>query len=103
MRTDTWKSAERRIASAIGGRRVPVSGRGDGPDVAHDHLSVEVKHRAKLPNWLHNASAQATASAHDGKLPIVVLHQAGSRYADSFVVVKMRDWIDWYGQVIDDE
>jgi len=64
---------------------------------------VEVKHRAKLPNWLHNASAQATASAHDGKLPLVVLHQAGSRYADSFVVVKMRDWIDWYGQVIDDE
>ena len=103
MRTDTWKSAERRIASVLGGKRVPVSGRGDGPDVAHDHLAVEVKHRAAFPKWLHSALAQATASAHDGKLPIVVLHQAGSRYVDSFVVVKMRDWIDWYGQVIDDE
>jgi hypothetical protein len=105
MADKAWKATERTVAAALHGRRVPVSGRGRGdvPDVAHDHLAVEVKHRGKLPNWLHNASAQATASARDGKLPLVVLHEAGRRHADDFVVLRMRDWIDWYGPVIDDE
>lgn len=62
-----------------------------------------MKCRAKLPNWLHSALAQATASADGGKLPLAVLHEASCRHDDDLVVVKMRDWIDWYGPVIDDE
>ncbi len=32
-----WKATERRVAALLGGRRVPVSGRGrgDAPDIAH--------------------------------------------------------------------
>lgn len=46
-----WKTAERRIAAILGGRRVPVSGRGrgDGPDIAHPLLSIEVEDRASFP------------------------------------------------------
>ena len=37
MSDTRWKATERRIAALLGGRRVPVSGRGRGdqPDVAH--------------------------------------------------------------------
>jgi len=43
-----WKQAERRIAAILGGRRIPVSGRGrgDNPDIERPSLSVEVKARA---------------------------------------------------------
>ncbi len=48
-----WKQAERRIAAILGGRRIPVSGRGrgDNPDIEHPALSVEVKARASFPAW----------------------------------------------------
>jgi hypothetical protein len=50
MTDKCWKAAERRIATLLGGKRVPVNGRGDEPDVAHPWLAIEVKHRASLPS-----------------------------------------------------
>ena len=46
-----WKRTERRIAAGLAGVRVPVTGRarGDAPDIPHDRLALEVKHRAALP------------------------------------------------------
>ncbi len=43
-----WKATERKIAALLGGRRVPVSGRGrgDAPDIARPWLALEVKDRA---------------------------------------------------------
>ena len=62
--TGAWKRTERRVASMLGGQRIPVSGRqrGDQPDIRHDTLSVEVKLRASLPGWLTDAMNQATAA-----------------------------------------
>lgn len=64
MSRATWKRTERNIAGIIGGERVPVSGRqrGDQPDVRHDWLSVEVKHRRSIPQWLTTALTQARAA-----------------------------------------
>jgi len=47
MADKRWKATERRIAALLGGRRVPVSGRGRGnaPDIAHPWLALEVKDR----------------------------------------------------------
>ena len=86
-----WKKAERRVAELFGGRRVPVSGRtrGDTPDVVHPTLSIEVKSRKQLPNWLEDAIRQAEASAKDGQLPVAVLYQDGRKYRDSFVVCRL--------------
>jgi hypothetical protein len=96
-----FKATERRTAAILGGKRVPVSGRGRGdvPDVEHPWLSIEVKHRKVLPNWLHNAMSQARASAKDGQLPIAVLHEAGQRHANSLVVVRLSEFIEWFGSV----
>jgi len=87
----TWKAVERAIASRLGGRRVPVTGRGGAPDVEHALLAVEVKHRKELPRWLKHAMAQAEAAARDGKVPVVVLHERGQRHADDLVVLRLGD------------
>ncbi len=38
---------------------------------------------------------QAEASAKNGQLPVAVLHQDGRRYADSLVVLRLRDFSDY--------
>jgi len=73
-----WKRTERRIARRLGGRRLGSLGR-SAPDVIAGGLSVEVKHRRRLPAWLKQALSQAERGAPSGSLPLVVLHEAGSR------------------------
>jgi hypothetical protein len=91
----SWKECERRVAALIGGRRVPLSGRGrgDSPDVAHDRLSVEVKSREKLPAWIHNGMRQAEASANDNQLPVVVLHEDRAPYSEALVLLRLKDFV----------
>jgi len=96
----TWKAVERSIAKIVGGERVPITGRqrGSAPDVAHEWLGIEIKHRKQLPAWLHDAMAQAVACSDNGdKLPIVVLHEKGRRHDDDFVVVRLSDFVDHFG------
>ena len=89
-----WKACERRVAELLGGKRVPVSGRtrSDCPDVEHPTLSIECKSRKKLPIWIEDAMKQAEASAKDGRLPMVVLHQDRAPYAQSLVVLRLEDF-----------
>lgn len=94
-----WKNTERQIARHLNGERVPITGRqrGSAPDIAHDWLSIEAKHREKLPGWLHDAMKQAEASKRGNQLPIVVLHEKGKRHRDNFVIVRLGDFVDWFG------
>jgi hypothetical protein len=96
MTDQRWKATERKIAALLGGRRVPVSGRGrgDAPDIAHPWLSLEVKDRAALPAWLLDALAQAEASATPAQLPVAVLHRAGDRHDHALVVVRLKTFVD---------
>jgi hypothetical protein len=93
MSRNTWKNTERMIAARLGGQRVPVSGRarGDAPDIAHPLLSLEVKHRKRLPDWLHQAMAQAVACADPDHIPVAILHEYGSRHAADLCVVTLAD------------
>lgn len=99
MSDKTWKKVERKIADMLGGKRIPVSGRqrGDAPDIEHHWLSLEVKHRKQFPNWLHDAMDQAEKSQKDNQLPTVVLHQEGKLHKNDFVVIRLQDFIDWFG------
>lgn len=102
----TWKMVERQIARLLGGEekgcsRVPVSGRqrGSAPDVSHPWLSIEVKHRKSIPEWLMDAMAQAQASKRGRQLPVVILHKKQMEYRHSMVLVRLDDFVDWYGEV----
>ena len=95
----TWKLVERKIADRIDGTRVPVTGRQRGatPDIDCEKLSPEVKHRKTLPAWIHDAMDQAQASKRGEQLPIVVLHGKNMHYDHSMVLVRLDDFIEWYG------
>jgi hypothetical protein len=95
MARSTWKRTERDIAARLGGKRVPVTGRarGDAPDIAHETLSLEVKHRASLPAWLHDAMAQAVAAAAPGQVPVAILHEHGTRHDGDLCVVRLVDLV----------
>jgi len=94
-----WKRTERLVATRLGGRRVPITGRqrGDVPDVAHPWLSIECKHRQALPEWLKTAMQQARAAARDGQLPVAVLHEAGERHGRDIVCMSLADFEAWFG------
>jgi hypothetical protein len=94
-----WKAGERKNAEIITdlgygqSRRVPVSGRsrGDAPDIANPRFSIEQKHRRKLPKLVTDAFDQAVKSIRGEQVPIVILHEHGTRYLNSLVVVRLRD------------
>jgi hypothetical protein len=94
-----WKQAERRIAAILGGRRIPVSGRGrgDSPDIEHPRVFVEVKARASFPAWLEDALRQAEVSAVQGKTPVAVLHPDRARYSDALVVCRLSEFAELVG------
>lgn len=86
-----WKNVERRVAALLGGVRVPVTGRarGSAPDVQHAVYAVEVKHRKRLPDWLHEAMAQARAAQRDGQIPLVVLHEQRQPFNACYCVLPL--------------
>lgn len=100
-----WKVCERVVARRLGGERVPITGRqrGDVPDVQHDWLSIECKHRKALPAWLKDALSQAHAAARDGRLPVAVLHEAGTRHDGDVVCMSLIDFEAWFGALTNTE
>jgi hypothetical protein len=97
-RTTTWKHAERKLAAYVGGERAPINGRGNAPDIEHPWLSIECKHRQTVPGWIKSALRQAELGNVTGdKLPVALIHEAGSRYEESLVVLKLSDFRAWFG------
>ena len=86
----TWKHCERTIASILGGVRTGCNGE-SRRDVEHPKWSIEVKHRKKLPDWIHDAMGQAVLEA-EHRVPIVVLHEKQMKYEDSYVILKIKDF-----------
>lgn len=94
-----WKAVERAIAARLGGQRVPVPGRhnSEAPDIEHEWLAIEVKHRNNMPMWIAKAMKQAIASQKsEQQLPIVVLHEKNKPYDEANVVIRLSDFVDWF-------
>lgn len=85
---------ERAIARRLGGQR---TGQYGGEDVAHEWLSIECKSRKALPAWLREAMRQAESHASADKLAITVLHELGEAHNDDLVVMRLRDFEEWFG------
>lgn len=106
MSRTSWKAAELKLARLLGGERVPVSGRQRGwaPDIAHSHLALEVKTRKRAPLLLADGLDQAEKSAvwtkkrgEGERLPMLIIHQDGTRYENAYVVVRLKDARDYWG------
>lgn len=89
------------VAKLLGGKRTGCNGE-SRIDVEHDHLAIEVKQRKALPTYLREGMDQAVREAGEldcpiyGKLPVVVLHQKGTEYLESYVCIRMKDFREWY-------
>ena len=93
-----WKGSERALAARLGGERISNHALGmQTPDVETRAWSVEVKCRKVLPFWLTDALAQARRNATDGKLALVILHQVGQRHDNDVVVLRLDDFVEWFG------
>ena len=100
MTEKAWKVTERKIAAMIGGERIPITGRirGDVPDIEHSWLSPEIKHRKEIPKWLHDAYDQANQSAKPDQLPVVILHEERQRHQNDYVLIRLKDFVDYFGK-----
>ncbi len=105
-RRRAWKRDESEIARLLGGERVPVTGRQRGyqPDVQHPWLAIEVKSFSALPQRVADAMDQAEKAAayakrreQRDKLPVAVIHGRSSHRANSLVVMRLDDFLDWFG------
>lgn len=99
-KTSTWKHAERQIARRLGTERIGPTGKA-GPDAIAQYgagwLLAEIKHRKTLPQWLKDALAQVTQHAGPNELAIAVLHESRMPYDDSLVVLRLSDFVEWFG------
>jgi hypothetical protein len=64
----------------------------ESEDLKHWLLSIECKHRKKLPVLVTNFIEQAEAAAEESKIPCVVMHEFKQKYEDSLVVLRLKDF-----------
>jgi len=96
----TWKATERAVARIFKGERTSNQGLGSAvPDVVSDTYCVEVKHREKLPAWIKLMVKQARVNGRADKLSLVVLHELNARHDDDIVLVRLGDFVEWFGEV----
>lgn len=101
---ETWKNSERRMAEALGGVRVPVTGRqrGAAPDIAHEIYAIEHKYGKVMSSRMVEAVEQAEASAADSakkgqfKTPLVTIENVreGKRENGRFILMRLEDFLE---------
>ena len=97
MPKSNWKQTEREIVRLAGGERTGPQGRHlpDGTEATYP-LSLEVKHRENIPQWLIDAVDQSETEAYtNGFLPVVILHPKGWGYTDSIVLCRYGKLLKW--------
>ena len=86
-----WKKFERRIAAALGGRRVRC-GEKELEDIEHPYLSVEAKLLKQVPVCMSAPLEQAIKNAPAGKIPIVCMKQKKRPDSNALVFIRFRDF-----------
>ena len=90
-----WKSFERRVAKAVGGRRQPVTGERAGADVESPRLVCQVKKGYSMPRylrqWLDSMIGWRDENAK-GKAAVLVWQAKGKKDKDSLVLLTLEDF-----------
>lgn len=87
------KMTELAIAKLLGAKRNHF----EREDLSHSILSIECKHREQLPRTITKWMNQAVLAAPPGKLPTVVMHEAGRHHADDLVLMRLGDLLELGG------
>lgn len=86
-----WKDFEKRIALAIGGRRIGILGK---EDVEHEYLSIEAKllKRDRFPKLLIDAYGQAKKNCPEEKIPVLCMKPKNILDKNAFVILSLEDF-----------
>lgn len=95
MPTDTWKAIERKICKMFGGVR-RWKGEAGNDCVGTGHWSVECKHGKQVPKKLETYMLQAEGDCTEDCVPVVVMHPHGANILDSYVMLRLKDFREWY-------
>ena len=87
------KRAQRNIAALLGEDAMNVGTLGKCDILAYD-FAVEVKDRASFvaEKWMKQAENNAIL----GLTPMVVVHIRGTKFTESLVLIRMRDFLEMY-------
>jgi len=85
--------AESAIAKYLGMERIGGSGK---RDVDGEWLCAEIKERQTPVQWLLGMVQQAVRLAKPGQLPVGVIHFLGEYHDDDLVVMRLKDFADWF-------
>ena len=91
-----WKAEERAVAKLLGFKRMPNIGSGN-PDINAGPWAVEVKARKVLPDWFHEAHAQARRNAGSSTPLVVFSERKQGVKTIRYVSMEMEDFLEWYG------
>jgi hypothetical protein len=96
-----WKAFERRIAKAMDGARIPVTGERDGADVVGGPFVYQCKLRRGVPSylrgWLRGIVGAAGRSPTDAT-GVVIWKEPNGRDDDAVVVLRLKDWKALHGK-----
>jgi hypothetical protein len=94
-----WKRFETRVAKALNGQRIPVTGIDrDGADVVTPMFHVQTKRRNGMPSylreWLDGICLTAKCAQ---KIGVVIWTSPGKRDESAVVVMRLSDFIELHG------
>ena len=87
------KALEKYYAKRWNMRRVGVFG---GCDLEDDIRCIECKKRKVVWKALKDMVLQADTNCKNGKIPVVILHETNSRHDEDYVILRVRDYEEWY-------
>jgi hypothetical protein len=76
-----------------------MTGSHEQADAQAAWLTVEVARRASLPAWLTGALDRARRRSTESQLPVAVLHAAAEQHGEGLVVMRLRDFVAWHGEL----
>ena len=85
---------EKRYEKLLRARRI-IDQSGGSCDLINDWLAIEIFQKP-IPAYLKEELGQAIKSAGK-RLPIAVWREKYQKDEDALVIMRLRDWLEWYG------
>ena len=102
MTDRSWKQLERRLAVALGTRRIPCTGEREGADFEDGMFCYQAKLGRKMPSYLREWLAGIVGAGlrrAPAKVGVVVWKPKYADDAEALVILRFRDWVDLHGGI----
>lgn len=95
-----WKRVETRIAKALGGKRIPVTGIDrHGADIITPMFCIQSKRRLGMPSYLREwLDGICLTAKQANKVGVVIWTSPGKRDESAVVVMRLSDFRELHGR-----